>query len=84
MMNQFFKKRLQDANSAVAELTRRNVEVLSIDLNTAIPLLSVRPTKGLHKECGAWRRSRRNESGQRIDVMRGSFGRCFVEWEVQP
>jgi len=83
MMNQLFKKRLKDADNALAELTRRNVEVLSINLDSAIPLLRVRPTKGLHKECGAWRRSR-NNNGQRIDVMRGSLGKCFVEWEVQP
>ncbi|MBM94855.1 MAG: hypothetical protein CMI09_03255 [Oceanospirillaceae bacterium] len=82
-LNARFERRLLDAADTLAELNKLKAEVLSINLDTAIPVVRVQPTKGLQKVCGAWRRSRRSEPGNRIDLMRGNLKGCFVEWEVR-
>jgi hypothetical protein len=83
-LNQLIESKLMTAATCLGELNALNVPVLDINLNNAVPVLRVQPTKGLHRIAGAWCRSRRLEHGCRIDLMRGHLAQCFVEWEVRP
>ncbi|WP_221800471.1 hypothetical protein [Oceanobacter mangrovi] len=84
LLNQVLGTKMMDAAACLSELDALDVMVLSVDLDTAIPVLRVQPAKGLHRLTGAWKRSRRVEGGQLKELYRGNLAKCFVEWEVRP
>jgi hypothetical protein len=83
-LNQLIESKLMTAATCLGELSALNVQVLDINMNNAVPVLHVQPTKGLHRIAGAWCRSIKNVDGHRVQQMRGHLAQCFVEWEIHP
>ena len=80
-INMIYSDRCEAVNKAIWQLCMLNISIDNIDMNRALPVITVQGCAAAKKLKGALF-MRRGTAAGRVDRMQAKLENCRIEWEV--
>lgn len=80
-INMIYSDRCEAVNKAIFRLCTMNIAIDNIDMNRALPVITVQATGAVRKLKGAMFMCRGTGTG-RVERMQTKLENCRIEWEV--